>query len=116
MSNNNVKERASNGMDETINENTVVGRRKGSLSSKKKRTKVPDDNFMIPSIDDSELMQMNNYRVSQLRQICKHYQQKRTGNKEQLEQRVYNYLKHSCCARKIQTLWRKSYVALQYYL
>jgi len=106
MSNSNVREIIGNEEHETINENMVVKRRKNSTSSKKKRTKVSDDDFAIPSINDSELILTNNYRVSQLRQICKHYEQKRAGNKDQLEDRVYNYLKYSCCARKIQTVWR----------
>ena len=110
MSNNNAKITRSDVDDDTINENKIIVRHKNPLSSKKKRSKVSDDNFRIPNIDDSELMLTNNYRVSQLRQICKHYGQKRMGNKEQLEARVYNYLKDSCCARKIQTAWRRHMV------
>lgn len=86
--------------------NTVIVRPKSPIPFKRKRTKVSDKDFIAPRIGEHQMLLSNNYRVSQLRQICKHYGQKRSGNKEELMRRVYDYLKNSLSAKMIQTAWR----------
>jgi hypothetical protein len=86
--------------------NTVIRRPKSPLPLKRKRPKVSDKDFIVPAIGKHEMLLSNNYRVSQLRQMCKHYGQKRSGNKEELMHRAYNYLKDSLSADVIQSAWR----------
>ena len=76
------------------------------LNFPKKRKKIPKDEFMIPDFKDFNLLLEKNYNVSQLRSICKHYKQRRSGNKTQLIQLLYNYLRYSYYVLKIQRIFR----------
>ena len=77
---------------------------------KKKNRALPrinDEDFIIPTFDDYELILTQNYNVKHLKEICRHYKQKISGNKDELKTRIYNYLHLSCSARIIQRVWRK---------
>lgn len=72
----------------------------------KKRKKVSQDNFQILQFSEYDNMLKYNYNVQQLKQICKFYKQKSSGNKKELMNNCYNYLKLSCQACIIQTYFR----------
>lgn len=70
----------------------------------KKKEIVSPDNFFIPKISEYDLLIKNNYRVPQLKKICKFYNQKVSGKKQDLLHNIYNYLYYSNSAIKIQKL------------
>ena len=71
-------------------------------SLKKRKTIVDEKNFFIPNYSEYEILKNNNYRVSFLKDICKHYKQKVSGSKKELEERIYNYLRESFFIIKLQ--------------
>jgi hypothetical protein len=72
------------------------------LPNIKKKIKVKEDEFEIPEYDEYTKILKLNFNVRQLKSICRFYKQKVTGNKQQLIFRLYNYLKYSYFAIKIQ--------------
>ena len=72
----------------------------------KKRKKIPSDDFEIPEIKDFNYLLTKGYNVKQLKDICKFYKQKKSGNKSELIFLLYNYLKFSFYAIKIQKIIR----------
>ena len=46
------------------------------LNGKRKKRKIDDASFKIPKFTEFDLLLKNDYRVSQLKEICKHYDQK----------------------------------------
>jgi hypothetical protein len=75
-------------------------------NKKNKINKMSKNEFAILTYNEYMKLSDYNYNVSQLKQMCKHYKQKLSGNKEQLISRVYNYLKYSYYAIQIQKMWR----------
>jgi hypothetical protein len=76
---------------------------------KRRKEKVADSDFTVPHIGEEGRLDVVNYRVSQLRLMCKHYELKRSGNKNELTMRVYRFLSESRHATHVQKLW-KGYV------
>ena len=72
-----------------------------------KKNQMKKDNFIIPKINEHELMLNNNYELKQLREIIKYYGLKLTGKKEILIARIFSYLYLSKHLLKIQKLCRK---------
>ncbi len=58
----------------------------------KKAPKVTEANFFIPKVDEYNLLVTRNYKVSQLKKICKYYKLRVSGKKSQLISQIYNYL------------------------
>ena len=81
---------------------------------KKKKRKIPVDEFEILEYSEYYMLLNNNYTVQQLKQMCKYYKQKVGGNKSQLNFLLYNFLKHSHFASKIQKTFRGN-VIRQYF-
>lgn len=80
---------------------------------KKRKSK---DIESIPTFDESETFLYTNYKVNQLKEICGHYKLKKTGNKDQLIYTIYNFLKFSLHANKIQKIFRGGVIRkLNYY-
>ena len=73
---------------------------------KKGRKKVKMDDFEVVKYDEYDKILEFNYNVKQLKEICSHYKIIKGGNKEILIKRVYNYLKYSYYANKIQKIMR----------
>ena len=71
-----------------------------------RRKKISNDDFIIPSYSESENIISINYNVSQLKKIARCYKQKVSGNKSELVNRIYNYLKYSFNALIIQKIYR----------
>ena len=72
-----------------------------------KRKKVTTDNFSIPLVSDYVAIIKNNYSVPQLKMICRHYKQKLSGNKDEVQNRILFYMLRSCDINIIQNAWRK---------
>ena len=75
-------------------------------SIKRGKTKVPQDKFKVLNYEEYDNVIKYNYNVSQLKTICKHHKIKKTGNKDELIFRVYNFLYYSLFAVKIQSVFR----------
>lgn len=73
---------------------------------KRGKQKISEEKFKILSFNDYEDIIKYNYNIKQLKQICKHYKIKKTGNKDELVFRVYNFLRFSKYAVKIQSFYR----------
>ena len=71
------------------------------------KNKISDDTFMIPDISEYNYMLQHNFKIAQLKKICKYYKLKQSGNKGDLLNRVYNYLRISHACTIIQKLTRK---------
>jgi len=72
----------------------------------KKRKKISNEDFEIPEYSEYKNILNINYNVSQLKKICAHYKQKKTGNKQLLIHLLYNYLYYSYFIIKIQSKFR----------
>ena len=77
-----------------------------NVSNKKKGKKISDENFKMLQLEDYDSVVNFQYKVSQLKEICVHHGLKKTGNKDELINRIYNYLKYSLYAIKIQRLFK----------
>lgn len=73
---------------------------------KKKRKKVLSDDFQILQFSQYNDIATKNFNVQQLKKICKHYKQKTSGNKKELNMTCYNILRLSYYTQKIQTTFR----------
>ena len=82
------------------------------ISRKKKRgkKKISMDDFEILSFKEYEKIINVNYNVKQLKKMCKAYKLKISGCKNELQHRIYNYLKYSYYGQKIQKIFRGSIV------
>ena len=72
--------------------------------SPKKCPKVSEANFFIPKMDEHDLLVTNNYKVAQLKKMCKYYNLRVTGKKSLLIHKLYNYLYLSKYASVIQKM------------
>ena len=73
----------------------------------RKLNKIENTNFVIPKINEYDFLLKKNYRVTFLKEICKSYKLKVSGNKPELTNRIYNYLFQSNYAIKIQKYTRR---------
>ena len=81
--------------------NTIISSRKSAIpfyahvrvpDIPKKAPKVTEANFFIPKVDEYSLIVTKNYKVAQLKKICKFHNLKVSGKKSQLINQIYNYL------------------------
>lgn len=77
-----------------------------NISNTKKKFKIKDEDFKILKMNQYELLKTHQFKVNQLKDICKHYKLKKTGNKDELINKLYNFLKFSLSAIKIQKVIR----------
>ena len=56
------------------------------------KNRILDKNFFIPSFHEYDLLISNNYKVPQLKKICKFYKLKSSGNKQVLINLIYKHL------------------------
>ena len=74
--------------------------------------KISDKQFVIPGYENYNWLIKYNYKVTQLKKICKYYKLHSTGKKCVLINKLYNYLKYSCYAIKIQRQIRRRFVEI----
>ena len=79
---------------------------------KRKKKKIHMDDFVIPEYKDFMNIVELNYNVKQLKIMCKQYKLKISGCKNELTYRMYNFLKYSYYAQKIQSLVRGNFVRI----
>ncbi len=91
-------------MDEYINK--IYSRCEKNLPQTKKLEKISNDNMIMPTYSTCHILFENNYNVQQLKQITKHYKLKVSGNKKELVNRIYIYLKLSEVIIKVQKVFR----------
>jgi hypothetical protein len=73
----------------------------------KRRKIITDKEFVIPSNTEYSKLVEINYKVNQLKKICKHYKLKLSGNKNELTTRIYNFLRFYYYVSKIHSVWKK---------
>ena len=74
--------------------------------TKKKKQKIANDEFRILNMSEYEQIKIMNYSVAQLKETCGFYKLKKSGNKNELITEIYNHLKYSLYAIKIQRIVR----------
>ena len=72
----------------------------------KKQIKINGDDIIIPNLQNYNDMSSYNYNVAQLKIFAKHYKLKISGNKTDVFNRVYSYLRLSSFIIKIQKIFR----------
>jgi hypothetical protein len=60
----------------------------------------------IPTTKNFLLFNNTNYKVVELKNICKHYNLIKSGNKNVIKERIYNYLNKQYNILKIQKVWK----------
>ena len=68
--------------------------------------KINDENIIIPTINNHNDLFKYNYNLAQLKNIAKNYKLKISGNKTELLNRVYSFLRFSFYINKIQKIFR----------
>ena len=79
----------------------------------RKKRKIKSEDFIIPEYEEYENLCRWNFNRSQLKEMARMYKQKLSGNKSELIYRIYNFLKYSCFAQKIQKCFR-GYIRREY--
>ncbi len=74
---------------------------------KKIKNKISDENFYIPKLCEYMNIVNINYNMQQIKMICKKYNLKITGNKNELNKRIYNYMYYTYYSCFIQKIFRK---------
>ena len=74
--------------------------------SKKKTKKIEEENISIPTIQNYQILFDYNYNLQQLKNFAKFYKLKVGGNKNELINRIFVYLKLSFYVIKIQKMFR----------
>ena len=80
---------------------------KKDMPNRKAKSKISDEDFVIPNVNEYENIININYNLNQLKKICKMYSIKLNGNKVDLKKRLYNYLYFSNYSIIIQKFFRK---------
>lgn len=83
-----------------------------NLEKKRKFSKIKT--IDIPDFFDYKTFKTNNYTVPVLKSICKKYNLKVSGNKIEIQERIYNYLLNFDSAKIIQKYFRR-YLVITYY-
>jgi len=72
----------------------------------KKEENLLANEFKIVTMSNYDHINTNVYKLCQLKEMCKYYKLKQSGNKNELKGRLYDYLRYSLYAIKIQRLLR----------
>ena len=90
-----AKVRRDSGENEIVAKNKVI-----------KKKKISNDDFSIPQYHEFDWLNNYNYTLNQLRSICRNYKLQVSGNKQQLTERIINFLRSSVFAIKIQKIYK----------
>ena len=78
-----------------------------NVPKSRKRRRVSPEDFRILTPSEHDNISQKNYSVRQLKEMCRFYKQKVSGNKDELTNRIYNYLRLSQYAIIIQHVAKK---------
>ena len=85
-------------------------------TSKQLRTKIKETEkkpaLMIPGYSDYEKFEKLEYKLNELREICKVHALKKSGTKQDVKIRIYDYLRQSHYITKIQRVMRRKFLKL----
>ncbi len=81
-----------------------------------KKERVSEMNFLIPKYEDYKEIINKEYNVNNLKDICKHYKLRLSGNKSDLKIRIHDYLYKSFFVIKIQKVVRRFFISLYFKL
>jgi len=84
--------------------------KKTKKQDKQNIEKITERNFIIPKSSEYATFKNRNYSVSLLKEICKYYKLKISGNKPDIHSRIYKYLFESNYAIRIQKHCRRFFV------
>uniref|UniRef100_A0A6C0DRQ4 SAP domain-containing protein n=1 Tax=viral metagenome TaxID=1070528 RepID=A0A6C0DRQ4_9ZZZZ len=84
----------------------VYGRCEKYMPTSKKVEKINDDDIVIPTSNNYELILHYNYNKDQLKKFLKHYKLRLSGSKKEVIVRIYCFLRLSYYATKIQKVLR----------
>ena len=93
--------------DKVVLENSIISVRNNEFvfnKNKKKKKKINEENFCIPTFKEYNKLNTEDYKIKFLKEICNHYELKKSGNKNELNLRIYNFLYESSKIIKIQIL------------
>lgn len=91
--------------ESSVTRGRATERREGSVV-KNGRRRVSDEEFRIAQIGEHETVVSKNYNVRQLKDMCRWHKLKISGTKGELLRRLYEYLRQSLYALRIQRAWR----------
>ena len=91
-----------NNNNKNLYDNFLKDRIFDNISITKKGKKISDKDFHILKMNEYELLRVNEYKISHLKELCNSYHIKKSGNKNELINRIYNYLKYSLYAIVVQ--------------
>jgi len=95
-----------------INDNELLTHKSGKIKPTRK-TKVSNEDFKILKPTEYNKINTCQYKVCQLKEICKFYKLKRSGNKDELKSRLFEFLRFSLYITIIQRVWR-GYLVREY--
>ena len=87
----------------TENKNEKVKRK---LRVVKEKKETNEEEFRILKMEEHDMILTKKYKTNELKEMCVFYKLKKSGNKNELIQRIHYYLKHSLYAIKIQKIAR----------
>jgi hypothetical protein len=86
--------------------NNILVKCEKMMPVSKKSGKISDDNIIIPTIKNYDIIANCNYNQTQLKTIAKTYKLKISGNKSELVSRIFAFLYLSSYIIKIQKIFR----------
>lgn len=105
--NSKIKNKTIESFDDYLNSLAVVRNKSEIIKTKsRQKTKIENEDMIIPTLQNPEQLMEHNYNVQQLKIISKHYKLAIKGNKHELVKRIYNYLYFSTFVIKIQRVFR----------
>ena len=96
-----------------INDNELLALKSCKIKKPIRKLKVSDGEFKILKPCEYNQINVCQYKVCQLKEICKYYKLKKTGNKDELKTRLFDFLRFSLYVTAIQRIWR-GYLVKEY--
>lgn len=97
-------------LEQQVKINDMTLKKQPLKKQRTKKQKITNDEFRILHMNEYEEINNVNYSVAQLKEICSFYKLKKSGNKNELIDKIYNHLKYSTYAIKIQKIVRGTFM------